>query len=59
MNIEIPPSHHARLSPMSDRFQIPVGSGTDFVGMVDLVTMKAVLYQAGADGLAKMRASAR
>ncbi|CAB1109383.1 unnamed protein product [Ectocarpus sp. CCAP 1310/34] len=28
-------------------------------GMVDLVTMTAVLYQAGADGLGKMRASAR
>lgn len=27
--------------------------------MVDLVTMTAVLYQAGADGLGKMRASAR
>lgn len=39
--------------------QIPVGSGTDFLGMVDLVTMTAVLYQAGADGLGKMRASAR
>ncbi|CAM9839419.1 unnamed protein product [Ectocarpus sp. 4 AP-2014] len=38
---------------------IPVGTGTDFVGMVDLVTMTAVLYQAGADGLEKMRASAR
>lgn len=39
--------------------QMPVGSGADFVGMVDLVTMTAVLYQAGADGLGKLRASAR
>lgn len=38
---------------------MPVGSGTDFVGSVDLVTMTAVLYQAGADGLSKMRASSR
>ncbi|CAN0161016.1 unnamed protein product, partial [Ectocarpus sp. 12 AP-2014] len=45
--------------PLQARSPIPVGTGTDFVGMVDLVTMTAVLYQAGADGLGKMRASAR
>ncbi|CAM9280876.1 unnamed protein product [Scytosiphon promiscuus] len=48
-----------RLGVLPLPLQIPVGSGTEFVGMVDLVTMKAVLYQAGADGLGKMRASAR
>ncbi|CAM9312653.1 unnamed protein product [Ectocarpus sp. 13 AM-2016] len=45
--------------PLQARAPMPVGTGTDFVGMVDLVTMTAVLYQAGADGLGKMRASAR
>lgn len=39
--------------------QMPVGSGSEFVGMVDLVTMTAVLYQAGHDGLGKMRAASR
>eukprot|EP00752_Nemacystus_decipiens_P001917 g1846.t1 len=48
-----------RLGVLPLPLQIPVGSGTDFVGMVDLVTMTAVLYQAGANGLEKMRASAR
>ncbi|CBJ27994.1 Mef2, mitochondrial translation elongation factor EF-G [Ectocarpus siliculosus] len=48
-----------RLGVLPLPLQIPVGTGTDFVGMVDLVTMTAILYQAGADGLGKMRASAR
>lgn len=39
--------------------QMPVGSGNEFVGMVDLITMTAMLYQAGHDGLSKMRASSR
>lgn len=39
--------------------QMPVGSGTEFIGAVDLVTMTAVLYQAGRDGLSRVRASSR
>ncbi|CAM9822651.1 unnamed protein product, partial [Ectocarpus fasciculatus] len=38
-----------RLGVLPLPLQIPVGTGTNFVGMVDLVTMTAVLYQAGAD----------
>lgn len=39
--------------------QVPVGSSNDFRGMVDLITMTAVIYQAGADGKGTLRASAR
>lgn len=59
-----PPSflHASKLSSLSyhvSPVQMPVGSGTEFVGAVDLVTMTAVLYQAGRDGLSRVRASSR
>ncbi|CAM9759472.1 unnamed protein product, partial [Laminaria digitata] len=48
-----------RLGVLPLPLQMPVGSGNEFVGMVDLITMTAVLYQAGHDGLSKMRTSSR
>lgn len=50
---------HPRMISCRYPVQIPVGTSAYFRGMVDLVTMKPVLYQAGIDGRDSLRAAAR